>query len=267
MNSAPFPAASSIAAITRSSVAAPDVRSGAICTAAARTFCFLAIAFSFGLAGRVRPASEASERPGVEDEGVVAAMQEHEVEHVERVDRPDALDQRRLTVPVKRLQREAAGIDFAALGDELRDLIVEVLSAWERFVADFGKAALDAEGDAWPVEQNGGLEAFALKAGRLKQVDEADRAFEGDRVERHEGLFPGLRLDVLENLFLIVDEGVAFLVGRMSDRWHRGLAFRLRAGPSAGAAGRGAMVVPSCLRSMLGSKAGESGQVCSQQSF
>src|SRR3984957_6641340 len=97
INSAPFPAASSIAAITRSSVATPDVRSGAICTAAARTFCFFDIAFSLGLWG---PPAEASERPGVEDEGVVAAMQEHEVEHIERVDRPDALDHRRLAVAV-----------------------------------------------------------------------------------------------------------------------------------------------------------------------
>src|ERR1700722_14161725 len=129
MNSAPFPAASSIAAITRSSVAAPDVRSGAICTAAARTFCFFAIAFSFGLAGpSAGPASEASERPGVEDEGVVTTMQEHNVEHVERVDWPDPLDQRRLTVAVQRRQRDAAGIDFATLGDELCNLIVEVLS-------------------------------------------------------------------------------------------------------------------------------------------
>src|ERR1700678_1339908 len=113
MNSAPFPAASSITAITRSSVAAPDVRSGAICTAAARTFCFFAIAFSFGLTAEFQPASGASERPGVEDEGVVAAMQQHEVEHVERVDWPDPLDQRRFAVAVQRLQRKAAGIGLA----------------------------------------------------------------------------------------------------------------------------------------------------------
>jgi hypothetical protein len=50
-------------------------------------------------------------------------------------------------------------------------------------------------------------------------------------MERHEGFLAGLRLDVLEDLFLIVDEGVAFLVRRMSNRWHGGLAFPLRAGP------------------------------------
>jgi hypothetical protein len=121
-------------------------------------------------------------------------MQEHEVENVERVDRPDALDQRRFAVPIERLQREAAGIGLAALGDELGDLIVEVLSAWKGFVADLRKAALDAKGDAWPIKQNGGLEAFAEKAGRLKQVDEADRALEGDRVERDEGFSPGCAL-------------------------------------------------------------------------
>src|SRR5580692_2110605 len=191
-------------------------------------------------------------------------MQQHEVEHVERVDWPDPLDQRRFAVAVQRLQRKAAGIGLATLGYELRDLVVEVLSAWEGFIANLRKAALYAKGDAWPVEENGGLEAFAEKAGRLKQVDEADRAFEGDRVERHEGFLAGLRLDVLENLFLIVDEGVAFLVSRVGNGWHDGLAFRLRAGPSAGAARGVAMAVPSCLRSMLRSKAGESGQVYSQ---
>src|ERR1700722_8771148 len=98
-------------------------------------------------------------------------MQEHEVEHVERVDRPNALDQRRFAVAVKRLKREPAGVDLAALGDELGDLIVEVLSARKGFVTDLGKAALYAQGDAWPIEQDGGLEAFAEKPGRLKQID------------------------------------------------------------------------------------------------
>jgi hypothetical protein len=45
---------------------------------------------------------------------------------------------------------EAAGIDFATLGDELCNLIVEVLSPLKRFIADLGKAALNAEGDAGP---------------------------------------------------------------------------------------------------------------------
>src|ERR1700684_457524 len=191
-------------------------------------------------------------------------MQQHEIEHVERVDRPDPLDQRRFTVAVQRLQREPAGLGLAALGHELRYLIVEVLSALEGFIANLRKTALHAESDAWAIEQNGGFEAFAEKASRLKQIDEANRAFEGDGVECHKGFFAGLRLDVLENLFLIAEEGVAFLVGRMGDRWHRGLAFRLRAGSSAGAASCVATAVPSCLRSMLGSKSRESGQVYSQ---
>jgi hypothetical protein len=106
-------------------------------------------------------------------------MQKHEVEHIERVDRPYPLDQRRLAVAVECLQREPAGIGLAALGDELGDLIVEILSAREGFITELGKAALYAQGDARPVEQNGGLEALAKKASRLKQVDEADRAFEG----------------------------------------------------------------------------------------
>ena len=45
-------------------------------------------------------------------------MQENEIEHVERIDRRDALDQRRLAVAVERLQCEPAGIDLAAFGDE-----------------------------------------------------------------------------------------------------------------------------------------------------
>src|ERR1700733_3277315 len=98
-------------------------------------------------------------------------MQQHEIEHVERVDRPDPLDQRRFTVAVQRLQREPAGIGLAALGHELRDLIVEVLSAREGFIADLRKAALHAESDAWAIEQNGGFEAFAEKAGRLNKIN------------------------------------------------------------------------------------------------
>ena len=66
-------------------------------------------------------------------------MQQLEVEHVERVDRLDAFDQRRFAMAVKRLQGEAAGIDFTAFIHEPLDLIVEVLSARERLVAKLGK--------------------------------------------------------------------------------------------------------------------------------
>jgi hypothetical protein len=54
-------------------------------------------------------------------------MDEHEVEHVQRIDWADALDQRRLAVPVQGLQGETAGIRLSAFADELGDLIVEVL--------------------------------------------------------------------------------------------------------------------------------------------
>ena len=141
-------------------------------------------------------------------------MDQHEVEHVERADRPDAFDQGRLAVPVERLKREAAGVDLAAFANELRDLVVEVLSAGKRLVAKLGEAALDAKRDARAVKQDRGLEPFPLKPRRLQQIDEADRAFERDGVKGDERLFARLRLDVLEYLLLVIDEEVALLVGR-----------------------------------------------------
>ena len=47
---------------------------------------------------------------------------------------------------------------------------------------------------------------------------------------------PGCGLDVLEDLLLVVDEEVAFLVGGMRDGWHVRLAFSLASRPSAGVA-------------------------------
>src|ERR1700677_3411503 len=98
MSSAPLPAASSIAASTLCKVAAPDVRSGASCAAAARIFLVSAMRGSCNRRARAR--RERSKRPGVEDEGVVAPMQQNEIEHVERADRFDAFNQRRLAVAV-----------------------------------------------------------------------------------------------------------------------------------------------------------------------
>src|SRR5258705_8635694 len=71
-------------------------------------------------------ASRASQRPGVENERVLLAVEQDQIEHIERVDRLDAFDQRAFAVAVQGLQCEAARIDLATFGDELGDLVVEV---------------------------------------------------------------------------------------------------------------------------------------------
>ena len=81
-------------------------------------------------------------------------MEQDEIEHVERTDRPDARDQGRLAVAVERLQGKTAAIDLAAFAHEFGQLIVEVLMPGESLVADFRKAALHAERHAGPVEQD-----------------------------------------------------------------------------------------------------------------
>jgi hypothetical protein len=50
---------------------------------------------------------------------------------------------------------------------------------------------LHAERDARAIQEDRGLESLALKARRLQEIDEADRAFESDRVEGDKSLSPG----------------------------------------------------------------------------
>ena len=90
--------------------------------------------------------------------------------------------------------------------------------AGERLVAELGEAALHAERDAGSVEQDRGLEAFAHQARRLQQVDETDRAFEGDGVEGDQRFLAGLGFDVFEYLLLVIDEIVALLMGGLASR-------------------------------------------------
>src|SRR5580704_5421851 len=97
-SSAPCLEASSILSHTLSVVAFPSKRTGAIWTAAARTR-------RTGCAGEVT-AEGVSERPGVQDERAVSAVQEDEIEDVERADGPHALDEGRLAVPVECLKGE-----------------------------------------------------------------------------------------------------------------------------------------------------------------
>lgn len=143
----------------------------------------------------------ALERPGIQDDGVGFLMDQHEVEHIERIDRPDAFDQRGFAVAVQCLQGEAAGVDLAALVHEALELIVEVLCAGERLVADLGEAALDAEGDAGSIQEDGRFISFAGEADRLKDVHEADGAFERDGVESDESLLAGFGFETSSKTF------------------------------------------------------------------
>jgi G3E family GTPase len=147
-------------------------------------------------------------------------VEQDQIEHVERIDRTDALDERGLAVAVERLQREAARVDLASFAHELLDLRVEVEVPRERLVAELRKAALHAERHARPVEQDGRLETFAFQAHRLQQVHEPDRAFEGHRVERDQGFFPWFGLHVLEDLLLVVDQEVTGFVRSELDLGH-----------------------------------------------
>src|SRR5580704_10871828 len=90
----------------------------------------------------------------------------------------------------------------------------------KRFVAELREAALKAERYTRAVEQHGGLEALAQQARGLEQVDQADGAFECHGVERDERLFSGLGFDVFEDLLLVVDQVVTFLVRRGRDLGH-----------------------------------------------
>src|ERR1700761_2812444 len=87
MRRAPLPAASAIAARTRSSVPVGVSRSGAICTAATLTIRFSAISSSPSgppLAATSRlGASQLLESPGMEHDGVVVAVDQREIQHVE----------------------------------------------------------------------------------------------------------------------------------------------------------------------------------------
>ena len=159
-------------------------------------------------------------------------MQQNEVQRVERTDRPNALGQRSLAVPVERLEREAAAVDLATFAHELRELVVEVLVAREGIVAETREATLHAERDAWAVEKDRRLETLAKQAGRLQQVHEADGTLEGDSVKRDEGFFPRFGLHVLEHLLLVVDEEIALLVVRNIDCRHIGSPWGDR-GPAA----------------------------------
>ena len=61
-----------------------------------------------------------------------------------------------------------------------------------------------------------------MQAGGLEQVDQADRALEGNGVEGDQGLFARLGFDILEDLLLVIDEKIAFRMGGVRDGGHWG---------------------------------------------
>src|SRR3954467_13282459 len=109
--------------------------------------------------------------PGVELERPVAPGRQRRVEHVERVERLDPVEQEVLREAVQRAAGEAAGIDGAALLDEGAELLVDRHVAGERLVADLREPArAGGHQDAGPVEDQVRLEALADQAGRRHAV-------------------------------------------------------------------------------------------------
>src|SRR3954467_9941196 len=92
-SSAPLLAASAMASQTFAVVPSQLYKTGLSCTAAARTI--------FGVLISVLP--RMSERPGVHDERVALSVQQNNVEHIERVERADAFDQRALAMAIQYL--------------------------------------------------------------------------------------------------------------------------------------------------------------------
>src|SRR5258708_4657900 len=100
------------------------------------------------------------------------------------------------------------------------DLLVCRLVSRERFGAELGVAALDAQKNTRPVQEDARFESFSHEPRGLQHVDEANRALEGHGMEGDERLLSRCRFDVLENLLFVVDEVVALFVLRSVDRWH-----------------------------------------------
>lgn len=151
--------------------------------------------------------------PRVDHEGAGLGVEKDAVQHIQGVDRDDSWQEGFLGLAVEGLGGEAAGVNFAPLGHELAEALIDEQVAREGFVTEGGEALLEAERYAGAVEQDGGLKAFAQQAGGYQGVHKSDGAFEGNTVKGHEGLLAGIGLDVLKDFFFIVDKDVAVLVG------------------------------------------------------
>ncbi len=155
-------------------------------------------------------------------------MQQHDVEHIERIDRRDARHQGAFAMAIEGLQGKATGIDLAALVHELLQPCVEVEMAIEGGVAELGKTALHAEGDARSVKQDRGFKPFIDQATRLQQVDQTDGSFKGDGVKRDQRFFTRFGFHIGEHLLLVVHEKITRLIGRTADSRHEGRKVLLR---------------------------------------
>src|SRR5215472_7817757 len=155
-----------------------------------------------------------SHGPGVELEGPCAPRGERRVEHVQRVESLDAVDEVFLAEPVQGAHGEPACVDLRALLEQRLDLPVHRQVAGESLGRDGGVAAMPGrEQDSRAVQDDRHVESLANQAGRGEQVDQGYRAFERDRVNEYEGLLTGIGPDVVEDLFLgvvqRVDSGLA----------------------------------------------------------
>lgn len=125
--------------------------------------------------------------------------------HVQGVCRDDALDEVLFAATVQ-CEPETAAEHGAALGDEGRERIVDVLLARETGITGGRKAASGKAIDsAGTVEVHGRLEALTQSARCLEHSDEGDRRLVGDAVHQREVAFAVLGLVVGEDLGGTVD--------------------------------------------------------------
>src|ERR1700727_2515525 len=97
---APSAAARSMEASTFSIVPSRLCRTGEICTAAARMIRFVAIACLV----RYRIVRGSSQGPRIENKCIGVAMEQDDVEHIQRADGDDSRDQRSFAMAVEGLQ-------------------------------------------------------------------------------------------------------------------------------------------------------------------
>lgn len=163
----------------------------------------------------------------MDDDGARAPVDEIDVQHIQGIDRDDARDEGLLGLAIQRLGREAAGIDLAAFRHELGESFVHQEMTWESLIAKRWEAFLESHGDAWAIEQDGGLVTFAQQASGDERVDETDGTFMGDAMKGDESFLAWIGLHIFEDFFFIVDEDVAVFVSGVGNFWHDRGAVRI----------------------------------------
>ena len=122
---------------------------------------------------------------------------------------------------VERGGGEPARVDVAALVHERLQLLVVAEGAGERLVTDLGVAARGrGHQRARAVEHQVGVEALPVDPGRGQHVHQTHGPLEGHGVHEDVGVLSWLRLDVLEDLVLVVDDRVALLDALTHDLCH-----------------------------------------------